>query len=190
MYAVVADGVSASIGPQRVLKSVENEMARRRFGIVVRALLRRHGLEAFRDGLEEGGVSREDMDERDQQALSIWLTEQSQYVTRFADNVFRNREFFDENRADIHAHMWANKSLRGAYQLGQASAAWNQPFRWRLGATEKHCRDCLRLNGQVHRMRDWRKKGFLPGSDKLECRGFNCDCKLVLARGERSRGRF
>jgi hypothetical protein len=162
---------------------------RRRFGIVLRAQLRRLGQYAFLDGREDGGVNREEpLDDREQQALAVWLSDQSEYVTNFAQRVFNNE--LSGSQIEMHAEMWANKSLRGAFQLGQASAAWNAPFRWELGRTEEHCADCSRLNGQVHRMRDWRKRNLLPGSSDLECHGYNCDCKLVPAPGERARGRF
>jgi hypothetical protein len=46
------------------------------------------------------------------------------------------------------------------------------------------------LDGQIHRMRDWRKKKWLPGSEKLACHGFNCGCSLTPAPGKRAFGRF
>ncbi len=161
---------------------------RRRFGIVLRAQLRRLGQYAFLDGREDGGVDRDEpLDDREQQALAVWLSDQNQYIGNFAQRVFGNE--LSGSQIEMHSEMWANKSLRGAFQLGQASAAWNAPFRWVYGDTE-HCADCLRLNGQVHRMRDWRKRNLLPGSSALACHGYNCKCQLVPAPGEKSRGRF
>lgn len=164
------------------------DMAKRRFSTIMRAHLRRLGLAAFRDGLEEGGVNPDDMDDRDQAALQEWIRIQSPYVTNFANRVFD--QGLSDAQVAIHAEMWGNKSLRDALQLGQASAAWNQVFEWVLGPTEESCPDCLRLATQRHRMRDWRRTGWLPGAIKLACHGFNCLCKLVLAAGKRSRGRF
>jgi len=158
------------------------------FRIQLREMLRQYSREAYQDGLEEGGVDRGDMDERDDQALRQWLVEQAGYVDTFAQRVYAGE--MSERAARVHAEMWANKSLRGAFQLGKASAAWNMPHRWELGNTIEHCRDCLRLNGQIHRMRDWRTRGWYPGSDQLECGGFNCGCQLVPVPGEKARGRF
>jgi len=158
------------------------------FRIQLREMLRTFGRTAYQDGLEDGGVNRADMDERDENALRQFLVEQSGYVDNFAASVYAGT--MSERAARVHAEMWANKSLRGAYNLGKASAAWNVPHQWQLGMTEEHCTDCLRLNGQVHRMRDYRTRGWIPGSDKLECGGFHCDCRLMPVPGERARGRF
>jgi hypothetical protein len=73
--------------------------------------------------------------------------------------------------------MWYNKSIAPAYQSALLSADKNGMYEWALGKAE-HCSDCLRLNGQRHRMRDWKRKGLLPQSDVLECGGFNCKCSL------------
>ena len=165
-----------------------DDLSRRRFGTVMRAHLRTQGLAAYRDGLKEAGVDPNDMDTRDEAALQEWLRLQSGYVTNFADRVFS--QGLSDAQVEAHAEMWANKSLRDAYQLGQASGAWNAPYVWTLGATKEHCEDCARYAGQVHRMRDWRKKKAIPGSDTLACHGYNCACQLVPAPGKRASGRF
>lgn len=175
---LVIDAISAATG---------GGMNKRRFSTVMRAHLRRLGTEAFKDGLEDGGVSRDDMDDRDRAAVQEWLRIQSPYVTNFAKRVFDDG--LSEAQVAAHAEMWGNKSLRDAFQLGQASAGWNGMYIWRLGKTEEHCTDCQRLNGQIHRMRDWKKKGWLPGAEQLECHGYNCDCRLEVT-GKRAFGRF
>jgi len=158
------------------------------FRVQLREMLRTYGRDAYGDGLEEGGVNRADMDDRDEQALRQFLVEQSGFISKFAARVYSGE--MSERAVRVHAEMWANKSLRGAFLLGKASAAWNVPHIWILGQTETHCPDCKRLAGQIHRMRDWRKRGWYPGSGKLDCNGFNCDCKLDPVPGERARGRY
>lgn len=173
---------------------LDSDIRRQRFVVVMRAHLQRLGLDAFRDGLEAGGVSREDFDDRDLKAVQTYLAEQSQYIRSFADDVYSGK--ISPNAVMYRASLWANKSLRGFYNLGQASAAWNAPHRWMLGPTEEHCRTkdgsigCLNLSGQVHRLRDWRKRNLVPGSDALTCKGYQCACRLMLALGERASGRF
>ena len=166
----------------------DGDMPRRRFGIVMRANLRRLGTQAFQDGLEDGGVDAADMDDRDRAAVQEWLRIQSPFVTNFAARVFSNE--LSEAQVEAHANMWGNKSLRDAYQLGQASSQWNKMVMWVVGPTEDSCPDCQRLNGQRHRFRDFKKKGWLPGAEKLECTGKNCLCQFVPAPGERAFGRF
>jgi hypothetical protein len=176
----------------RFVDAVSNALAgqytRRQFGVILLDRLRAAARDAYFDGLEAGGVVRADFSAEDLQALNQWLKEQSQYVNSFARRVYD--QGLSDAQVTLHANLWANKSLRGAYQLGEYSANRNGSYQWRLGDTDEHCRDCLRLNGQVHRLRDWMRKRWMPGSEKLECKGYNCDCQLVEVPGVKARGRF
>jgi hypothetical protein len=169
-----------------VANALDGAVNRQRFGIVARALLRRHGQDAYKDGLKDGGVDTDELSTEDQNALLVWIAEQSGYVTDLGKRIYTGK---DNRTPDYTASMWASKSLREVYQLGVLSADRNGMYEWVLGATEDHCSDCLRLNGQRHRLREWHIRGWLPGDPKLECKGFNCDCKLTKTT-ERARGRF
>ncbi len=77
-------------------------------------------------------------------------------------------------------------ALSGIYAIGQIKAppVNNQlpMYRWVLGRTEKHCRDCLWANGQTLTSEGWDRLaavGIAPQSSSLECRGYYCDCRLV-----------
>lgn len=52
---------------------------------------------------------------------------------------------------------------------------------WYIGATEKHCGDCLAFDGETKTRKEWRDGGKLPQSSALECTGRHCDCLLVPA---------
>ena len=167
-------------------------MTAARFGIIARDLLRKWGLQAFRDGLEDGGVQpyAEDgaplpLDASEQKAYTSWLAEQSAYVSRLSNELNTTEEL----NADYRASLWGNKSLMSIYQAGLISADKNGMYRWELGKTEKHCKDCSRLSGQVHRLKDYQRRRLLPNSDTLECTGMNCDCNLIKTT-ERAKGRF
>jgi hypothetical protein len=54
-----------------------------------------------------------------------------------------------------------------------------QRYIWQIGNTEQHCEDCLRLNGQVHTMKEWKQANWLPKTNRLACKGFRCDCSLI-----------
>lgn len=153
----------------------------------LRALLNTMGASAFRDGLQAGGVTDTSLDIEDRETLTRWLTRQGEYLDRFAREM--PREGMAGSVAALRAEMWANKSLREIYNAGLTSAQRNGMMKWVLGPTEKHCKDCPRLNGQVHRARDWERRGLFPGCDKTECKGFNCLCQLVPTT-EKARGRF
>jgi hypothetical protein len=73
--------------------------------------------------------------------------------------------------------LWANSVAR-TETIGQTLSRDDPWYIWELGNTEKHCRDCLHLNGQIHRASEWRAAGIAPQSPDLECGGWHCDCKL------------
>lgn len=159
---------------------------RRRFGIVMRAHLAKYGRKAFADGLEEGGIL-EPPDAEDLNTITGMVADQSRYVTDLGSVIYSAG--ITDAQAVEKATLWWNKSMSPFYQAGIASADKNGLYEWTLGATEQHCKDCLRLNGQKHRMKDWIGSGWQPQADHLECKGFHCDCKLVKSSG-RASGRF
>jgi len=164
------------------VKAVQDKsMNRRRFGVVARALIKKYGRQAYTDGLEDGGISEPELSEDDYATINTLTVEQSAYVTAFADTLFSGVEYTPE----IRAEMWWNKSILPFYQSGTASADKNGLYEWVLGEAE-HCKDCLKMSGQVHRYRDYVKRGILPQCDQLECGGFNCACKLVKTTGKSS----
>lgn len=166
--------------------AIDRELEKRRAGTVLRALLNRHGKQAMLDGLEKGGVDTELLEGDDLSTFTLWLAEQSTFVSKLMDELYKDPA--PNIDPDVRAGMWANKSLIEIYQQGILSADRNGLYEWVLGDTE-HCADCLRLAGQIHRFKDWSRTGWLPQADHLECHGYNCQCKLVKTSG-RARGRF
>jgi len=159
---------------------------RRRFGIQARGLLRRHGLEAFRDGLEEGGVKDRELSDDDFDTFSTWLAEQSMFVADTSQRIFKSDEAVNP---DISAERWANKSLQRSFDLGRLSADANGMYEFVGPVKPGSCRHCKVLKGQRHRLKDYIRTGWLPKSDKLDCGGFNCVDKLVKTDGT-THGRF
>jgi hypothetical protein len=158
----------------------DDDMSRRRFGIVARALISRLGRQAYKDGLADGGVEDE-LGEDDLSAIAALVMEQSSYVTDFADSLYAGSEADPDSKAEV----WFNKSVMPFYQEGLASADKNGLYEWVYGDTE-HCEDCLRLNGQKHRLKGWLNSGFMPQGSTLACGGFNCKCKFVKTSGRAS----
>jgi hypothetical protein len=159
---------------------------RRRFGIQARGLLRRHGLEAFRDGLEEGGVQDRELGDDDFDTFSTWLAEQSMFVTELSQRIYKEDASPDPERS---AEMWGNKSLQRSFDLGLASADRNGLYEFVGTIDENSCRHCRLLDGQRHRLRDWIRTNWIAKSDRLECGGFNCKHSMVRIEGK-ARGRF
>lgn len=96
--------------------------------------------------------------------------------------------------AKAHAAGYAN-TLTGVYAHGKMLGEPERDGQWRLGATLEHCQTdggtmgCEQLNGQVHPLSWYLKRGYIPqeaGSDTLTCHGYHCDCEIVDPKtGER-----
>ena len=74
--------------------------------------------------------------------------------------------------------MWVNMAINDIYYVGLGNANRNQRYMWVMNPAKEHCRTCLKLNGQIHRMKEYTQRGLVPQSRALECRGFNCGCAL------------
>lgn len=165
-----------------------------RFGVLARALLRRYGLQALRDGQADGGVQAYDEDgaplplEPDEErAYAKWLTEQSVYVTAFGETLTSGSQYEAEDRAS----MWANKSLMAMYSEGFTSAASNAMLEFAGDDGDESCDTCQRLKGQRHRSKDWKRKRLRPqvDTDNYDCGGFRCNHTLIRTT-ERAKGRW
>lgn len=157
--------------------AVNGDVDRRRFGVVARGLIASYGRKAYRDGLEAGGADAAEISDEELAEISRIAVEQSQYVTAVGEAIFKD-DAVSPAEAEGKPQLWWNKSIMPFYQAGLVSADKNGNYEWMLGATEEHCTHCLRLNKQVHRLRNWVERGWLPQSSKLECGGWRCDCRL------------
>ncbi len=75
--------------------------------------------------------------------------------------------------------LWKN-DYRKIYHVALAQAANDPKLEWQLGATEQHCSDCLKYNGKVKRASYWQSINALPQNRNLSCKGYRCDCRLVV----------
>lgn len=159
----------------------EADIDRREWANRMRTLLRKYGERAFRDGLNDGGIvigDTEPLDPEDLAEVTLALAEQSQYVTQLGKVLFKEDGISDD-QATQKPDLWWNKAIMPLYHLGRLSADKNGMYEWVLGVTEEHCTDCARLAGQVHRLRDWARREFVPPTNRTECGGWLCDCKLA-----------
>jgi hypothetical protein len=164
----------------------EGDVARRRFGIIMRDLLRRHGMQAYKDGLEDGGVETDALEGDDQSVFNGWLATQSGYVTDFANTLFSDESEID---AESRATLWGRKSLMSAFELGRESADRNGMYTFTGEDGEESCNTCQRLSGQSHRLWEWNEKNLNPrgGTFDSECGGYRCQHYLEKTTG-RARG--
>lgn len=167
----------------------EGDLTRGQWAFRVRELIKFFGRQAYQDGLEDGGVDRNELSDEDEQTIAELNRRNSAYVTEFGETLFR--AITDAEAANKPA-MWYNKSISPYYDEGKLSADRNGLYEWAIGATEESCATCLKANGQRHRLKHWHRAGILPqstGHRELECKGFNCKCNLIRVAG-RARGRL
>jgi hypothetical protein len=115
------------------------------------------------------------LEDDEQAAYDGWLLDQSAYVTDFGSTLTQGAEPDGEAKAEV----WFNKSITPIYQVGLISADTNGKYGWHEGDTKDKCADCIRLDGQVHRLRGYVSRGWLPKSEKLACGGWECGCRIL-----------
>jgi hypothetical protein len=153
--------------------AMSDEVSRRRAGVVMRALLNTSGKAARNDGLVEGGVTT-GLSEDDLNAHMVWLAEQSQYVTNFLSDAYKNG--LSEAQISQHVELWANKSLQGAFYEGALSADRDGLYEFYGDDGKESCATCKGLKGTVMRMSEWTEKQLRPGLDteNYDCGGWQC----------------
>lgn len=167
--------------------AADGGVSRAAFSARMRSSINIYGKNAYLDGLAAGGVETDALEGDDSDTFASLLASQSGYVSDIANKLYK----LDGSLVvspDYNASLWGNKTLTPFYQAGLVSADKNGLYKWNYGDTE-HCSDCLRLNGQSHRMKDWTNKGWLPQGDNLECGGFKCACELEKTTGK-AKGSF
>ncbi len=144
-------------------------------------------IEAADAAYVEGGGSLP-MDED----TTTWARSELDAQLNYVDSLFQTlKALRKEGDADsIHeafaaAERWAS-ALDGFFNAVKLAGAKNVMLTWSLGGTEKHCKDCLKLDGQRHRASWYSSRGYYPRKpgSATECGGFHCDCSLSTDNGE------
>ena len=168
--------------------TMEDDLARSRFGIVFRALIRKYGQKAYEDGLIAGGVEDPPSDD-DLTTIAGLVAEQSAYVTGLGDAIFKEDSQIVDY--DAKATLWFNKSIMPFNHAGIMSADKNGMYEFAGDDGVESCATCRRLKGQKHRFFEWTDKRLRPqeDTDNFECGGFRCEHRLVKSSG-RARGSY
>ena len=156
--------------------------------MALRGQLQQAGERVWIDGLREGGDPSPDIDDQARKAISAWRAQQNTFIQQFVVKLFDTAT--TPEQAATRATMWVNKSLNNLYHAALGAADDSQLWMWVVNPLKEHCSTCLRMNGQVHTMKDYLKTGIVPQSSALECGGYRCGCELVKATGAQARGRI
>lgn len=160
--------------------------SRQRAGNIIRQLLRMFGARAYRQGLEDAGVD-DTPDEDEQAEINSLLSAQSSFVSGLTTAMIN--EGITPAQADGKAQLWFNGSVSPFYSAGLLAGNKNIMLQFQLGDTEDHCPDCPRLNKQIHRAKDWKKRnldGIPRVGQATTCGGWRCRCQLVPVTGKAS----
>ena len=148
------------------------------------ALIEQYGLQAYQDALGDA-----EMTDDDDAAVQKWIEEQKGFVAGFMGDLESGRSADDADAArkklEDRADLWA-ASLAVLAGAAIASVQGDMMVTWQMGATLEHCAKCFDLAGQRHRLSWFTSQGYYPqepGSETLDCHGYNCQCTLSDDQG-------
>lgn len=151
------------------------------------ALIRESARSVYIQGLEDCGVSEEDMTDSDDATIEDWTRGQLEHVADFAAAVLAARGYDAAQEAvSAQAELWV-KALRGLATRACMSADADKMGTWEYDPDKEHCTTCEKLDGKRHRMSWFLDNGYIPqepGSETLECGGWRCGCKIVDDKGK------
>lgn len=142
-------------------------------------------LPAAEAGFREGGGDPEDLTSDELAEIRDAEREQVEYARDWWAELgaLRGVEGYDPGpRLALYV-----QSLRGWYAEWKLYGAQNIMLTWRYTPEKEHCATCESLNGQRHRAKWYTDKGYIPrqpGSETLECGGWNCGCYFETDEGE------
>lgn len=165
------------------------DLTKARFRTITRGLVQRYGRMAYEDGLQAGGVD-EAPDPDDLAEIAALTAAQTEFIAALSDVVYSKTGLTD-GQAEQKPSMWYNKSISPFYDAGLLSANRNGYYLFTGTDGAKSCGTCQRLQGQVHRLKDWTRKRLRPRVDTNNyiCGGWQCKHLLSPADG-RASGRF
>lgn len=115
-----------------------------------------------------------------------WLSARIAQEAGYIDGLFANAKQL-RKEPDFDYFSWITeradgytRTLQAIYNAGRMFAMKNKMLSWSLGATEKHCPTCEKLDGQRHRASWYISRNYIPRQPgaSMRCGGYNCDCKL------------
>ncbi len=156
------------------------------------AAIGRRITQAWNEGAAECDIKPDELSEAEILARDEFIENQIEFAPSFLEDVAANSK---ANKGKLkplltRTELWVNQ-YSSAKQRSEAMACGDEKRIWVLGRTE-HCRSCLALNGQVRRLSFW-ESHVLPRNapnDRLECKGFNCQCTLKSTKKPISKGRL
>jgi len=155
----------------------------------------RKGFEgAFELGMKSIGILPDEILIADRLQFQNWLTDELLYVMPLSNYILNNQQknFGKWSLIKNRMKLWGKRYL-DILNKSRTLGGFDIKLQWNLGATEKSCKSCLKLNGKVKRASYWAENNIYPQNppnDKLECGGWNCDCELLPTDKKLTSGRM
>lgn len=159
------------------------------FNSEMRNIINRRLTQAFEQGAAECDIKPDEFTQAEFLAIGQAIQEELTHVSDFGAAIRAGR---DEPIASLFNRIdsWANR-FDDIKNLGKVMACKDKKLMWKLGATEKHCSTCPRLDGKVKRASQWKASGVRPQNPpnpNLQCGGWRCQCTLITTNKAVSRG--
>jgi HK97 family phage portal protein len=171
-----------------IREAVAGNINRARMGVLMRGENSRFVQLAYRDGLIDGGVLDGVPTDDDKEVIDSLIRKANSFVSNFTAEVFSGK--LSQTQLLTKPAQWYRGAINPAYTNGLLSADKNGMYECvRLRPSKNPCVDCIRLQGQRHRLSAWARRDLMMGSagQNTECEGFNCNHTLKKTRG-RARG--
>jgi hypothetical protein len=154
------------------------------------SLISDYGYRAYRDGLIDGGVTDGTFSTDDNKTMMGLVQSARDDIRGVADNLFKDG--LTDAEVAGRSLIWFNGAIIPIYHAGLMSADADGMYEFtRVNNTKEPCADCLRLEGQVHRLREWEENNLLvPRPEQATaCKGYQCGHTLKKVQG-RAKGNF
>lgn len=160
-----------------ILEDAANgNLSKASFSARMRTAINKYGKLAMIDGLNDGGVDTDTLDDPDDKTtFATLLAAQSPYVTNITNEIYNSDGGF-KGSPTFRASLWVAKTLEPFYYAGLQSADKNGMYKFVGEDGDESCKTCQKLKGQVHRLKDWTRKELVPrvNTDNYECGGWQC----------------
>jgi hypothetical protein len=135
-----------------------------------------HVPRAWYAGARECGILPAELTKDEKLEMERAIAYELQWIDGFATAIEENSKASGGKLGPLfsRAEIWIGR-WEGIKARAMALACADQKLKWTLGATEKPCGSCLKLNGKIKRASFWYESGILPrqhGAEYLECHGF------------------
>ena len=153
--------------------------------------IERHLNQAWNSGAADCGFKPNEFSQADIAVRDNYINNQLRYIIGLGSDIQLDRNNIRIGNALQRALAWANRWYE-LYNLAKVTLCADAKFIWRIGEAE-HCVTCLKLNGRVMRASKWQEVDIWPRDTrqgKLDCHGFNCQCRLERTSLPVTRGPF